>query len=256
MSNQVAKRFAKAYPVVLLARREESYADLVKEVNSSGGQAFGVPTDVTSSDSVAKTFQTIAAELKDAHLAAAVYNVAAGRSVKPFLDLQLADLDASLKGNAHGLFNFAQATIPLLLKGVEAGGGSYTPSLIVTGTTASMRGSAKFADFAAGKFAARALTQSLAREFGPQGVHVAHAIIDGAIDVPKMAAYKDQITGGKPDAMLSPESVSLLSTELNVMRWMMLTLLKQIADSYFYLHTQHRSAFTQELDLRPYSEKF
>lgn len=71
-----------------------------------------------------------------------------------------------------------------------------------------MRGSARFADFAAGKFATRALTQSLAREFGPKGVHVAHAVIDGAIDVPKMAEFKDKITGGKPDAMLSPQSVS------------------------------------------------
>lgn len=106
----------------------------------------------------------------------------------------------------HGLFNFAQATIPLLLEAVDES--PHPPSLIVTGATASMRGSAKFADFAAGKFAARALTQSLAREFGPSGVHVAHAVIDGAIDVPKLAEFKEQITGGKPDAMLRPESVS------------------------------------------------
>lgn len=107
---------------------------------------------------------------------------------------------------SHGLFNFAQATVPLLLDAVDAT--PNPPSLIVTGATASMRGSARFADFAAGKFAARALAQSLAREFGPKGVHVAHAVIDGAIDVPKMAEFKEKITGGKPDAMLGPESVS------------------------------------------------
>lgn len=106
----------------------------------------------------------------------------------------------------HGLFNFAQATIPLLLEAVNES--PHPPTLIATGATASMRGSAKFADFSAGKFAARALTQSLARESGPQGVHVAHAVIDGAIDVPKMAEFKEQITCGKPDAMLSPASVS------------------------------------------------
>lgn len=97
---QVAKRFAKAYPVVLLARREESYQDLVTEINSSGGRAFGVPTDVTSAASVQSAFQAITKELNGSKLAVAVYNVAAGRSVKPFLELQLADLDTSLKGNA------------------------------------------------------------------------------------------------------------------------------------------------------------
>lgn len=97
---QVAKRFAKAYPVVLLARSEESYKDLVAEINSSGGHAIGVPTDVTSAPSLQNAFQTIAKELHNPKLAAAVYNVAAGRSVKPFLELQLSDLDASLKGNA------------------------------------------------------------------------------------------------------------------------------------------------------------
>lgn len=88
--------------MVLLARREESYKDLVTEINSSGGQAFGVPTDVTSAASIHSAIQTINKELhSSAKLAVAVYNVAAGRSVKPFLELQLSDLDASLKGNAY-----------------------------------------------------------------------------------------------------------------------------------------------------------
>lgn len=155
----------------------------------------------------------------------------------------------------HGFFNFAQATIPLLVEAVDES--PHAPTLIVTGATASMRGSAKFADFSAGKFAARALTQSLAREFGPQGVHIAHAVIDGAIDVPKMAEFKEQITGGKPDAMLSPDSVSFAKyvapSGEPKHRYL---LLNQIAESYWFLHLQHRSAFTQELDLRPYSEKF
>lgn len=71
-----------------------------------------------------------------------------------------------------------------------------------------MRGSAKFADFAAGKFAVRALAQSLAREFGPQGVHVAHAIIDGVIDTPKAAQYKGRINNGAPDGLMAPSAVS------------------------------------------------
>lgn len=128
----------------------------------------------------------------------------------------------------------------------------HPPSLIITGATASLRGSARFGDFAAGKFAVRALGQSLAREFGPKGVHVAHAVIDGGIDIPRL---KDvQINGGGPDSKISPDAVRILSPcpdNLSLDSDRM-----QIADSYWYLHTQPRSHFTQELDIRPYIEKF
>lgn len=110
--------------------------------------------------------------------------------------------------NRHGLFNFAQATLPLLLESVDASP-PYPPTLLVTGATASLRGGVKFADFAAGKFAKRAITQSLAREFGPKGVHVAHIIIDGGIDIPRLAEYKGRFNGGAPDGMLSPDAVSV-----------------------------------------------
>lgn len=130
-----------------------------------------------------------------------------------------------------GLFNFAQCTIPLLL--ASASDSPHPPTLIVTGATASVRGSARFGDFAAGKFAVRALCQSLAREFGPQGVHVAHAIVDGVIDIPRTKAYS--VNGGGPDSKIDPDA---------------------IADSYWYLHTQPRSHFTHELDTRPFVEKF
>ena len=97
---QVAKRFAKAYPVVLLARREESFKDLVTEINGSGGKAIGIPTDATDATSVKSAFDTIKKELPDLKLAAAVYNVSAGFGIKPFLEFKLEDLDSSLKGNA------------------------------------------------------------------------------------------------------------------------------------------------------------
>lgn len=135
------------------------------------------------------------------------------------------------KLNSLGLFNFGQKTIPLLLAAVPDS--PHPPSLIVTGATASVRGSARFGDFAAGKFAVRALSQSLAREFGPQGVHVAHTIVDGVIDIPRTKAW--EVNGGGPDSKIDPAA---------------------IADSYWYLHTQPRSHFTQELDIRPFVEKF
>jgi NAD(P)-dependent dehydrogenase (short-subunit alcohol dehydrogenase family) len=93
--------------------------------------------------------------------------------------------------------------LPLLLKAKESS--PHPPTLIFTGATASIKGSAQFAAFASGKFALRALAQSLAREFGPQGIHVSHAIIDGVIDIPRTKQW----VFPHPDAKLSPDSVSL-----------------------------------------------
>ena len=103
-----------------------------------------------------------------------------------------------------GLFLFAQKTLPLLLDTLSSSP-PHPPTLLVTGATASIRGSARFASFAAGKFAQRALTQSLAREFGPQGVHVALAIIDGGIDTPW--ARDLGYAPGPEDSKLKPEAV-------------------------------------------------
>jgi len=105
-------------------------------------------------------------------------------------------------------------------------------TIIFTGATASLRGSSNFLNLASGKFGLRAVSQSLAREFHPQGIHVAHVIIDGAI-------FNDQSLQRSPDkpvdSFLSPES---------------------IANTYWFLHQQHPSTWTQEMDLRPSVEKF
>ncbi len=132
----------------------------------------------------------------------------------------------------------------------------HPPSLIVTGATASSRGSARFGPFAAGKFAVRGLSQSLSREFHPQGVHVAHVIIDAVIDTPRTKAYN--VGNGAPDAKLSPDVVRMPDPwhYYGVSRPMLTYGHIQIADEYWHLHTQHRSGFTEELALRPYVEKF
>jgi NAD(P)-dependent dehydrogenase (short-subunit alcohol dehydrogenase family) len=101
----------------------------------------------------------------------------------------------------HGLFNLSKRALPQLLESVDDA--PHPPSLIITGATASLRGSSKFAYLATGKFAVRAMTQSMAREFGPKGVHVAHAIIDGVIDTPRTKAFGT----GVPDSKLSPDAV-------------------------------------------------
>lgn len=110
--------------------------------------------------------------------------------------------------NRIGAYLFSRSVLPLLLAtGSAQSTPKYPPTLIFTGATASVRGSANFSAFATGKFALRALSQSLAREFGPKGVHVAHAIIDGVIDIPRTKGYvfKDE------DAKIGPDAVSAIN---------------------------------------------
>ncbi|TAQ89369.1 hypothetical protein B7494_g2320 [Chlorociboria aeruginascens] len=227
----VALKFAESYPVVLLARNVENYESIVEEIKSSGGQAVGISTDVSSPSSVSSAFKEIEKEFQGKKLAAAIYNVG-GRFVrKPFLEMTLEEYEAGFVANGRGFYLFSQATLPLLLDSVSSS--PHPPSLIITGATASLRGSATMSSFASGKFALRATGQSLAREFGPKGVHVAHAIIDGVIDIPRTREWT--VNGGVEGSKISADA---------------------IADSYWYLHTQPRSHFTQELDVRPYVEKF
>jgi NAD(P)-dependent dehydrogenase (short-subunit alcohol dehydrogenase family) len=126
---------------------------------------------------------------------------------------------------------FSQAILPLLLKAVERNP-KHPPTLIFTGATASVKANAMMSSFNTGKYALRALSSSLAKEFGPKGVHVGHAIIDGVIDIPRT---REWMKDAAPDAKISADA---------------------IADAYWYLHTQHRSAFIWEIDIRPYVEKW
>ncbi|KAI0515056.1 hypothetical protein F5B22DRAFT_199841 [Xylaria bambusicola] len=228
----VAARFAKEYPVVLLARTAATYEGSVKAINEAGGKAIGINADATDRASLDAAFEAIAKELPDHKLAAAIYNASAGLKPTPFVEIDPQVLEGSIDVNIRGFFNFAQKTLPLLEDAVSSS--PHPPSLIVTGATASVKGSAKFSTFAAGKWAKRALAQSIAREYGPKGVHVAHAVIDGVITGPRTEAYTG-VNGGAPDGKISADS---------------------IAETYWSLHTQHRSGFTWEVDIRPYVEKW
>jgi NAD(P)-dependent dehydrogenase (short-subunit alcohol dehydrogenase family) len=137
---------------------------------------------------------------------AAIFNASGGFARLPFLELTEDQFMSGLEVSTRGAFLFSQATLPLLLKGVDAGS-KHPPTLVFTGATASIKGSAKFSSFAAGKFAKRAIAQSLAREFMPQGVHVAHAIIDGVIDIPRT---KEWMKDAGPDAKIGADAVSAL----------------------------------------------
>ncbi|PIG79066.1 Fe-S cluster assembly protein DRE2 [Aspergillus arachidicola] len=177
---------------------------------------------------VKSAFEKINEQYGGSTLAAAVFNSGGGFVRKPFLELTEEEFASGFESQGKGGFNFAQRTLPLLQK---ATGLQHPPTLIFTGATASLKGSALFSAFASGKFALRALAQSLAREFGPKGVHVSHVIIDGVIDIPRTKAW----TFEHEDAKLDPAA---------------------IADSYWHLHAQPRTTWGFELDLRPYVEKW
>ncbi|ETN40040.1 uncharacterized protein HMPREF1541_04315 [Cyphellophora europaea CBS 101466] len=228
----IARKFAKAYPVVLLARNEDSFKPIVAEIERDGGRAFGVAADVSSRESLNAALSTAEKSLGSLdRCAAAIFNASARPSPKSFLELSEQEFLSPFTVSAQGGFHFTQAVLPKLLNSVGTDV-KYPPTLLFTGATASIKGSARFAPFAVAKSAGRIMAQSLAREYGPQGVHVAHMVIDGIIDLPLTREY---MPDAKPDALISPNT---------------------IADTYWYVHTQPASGFTHELEIRPSAEKW
>lgn len=219
----VARRFAReGFAVALMARREESVADVGEEIESAGGTALTVSADATDPASVAAAFDRVRAELGEPEVF--VYNAGAFQ-MGGILEISPEKFDECFKANCAGAFYAAQQVLPAM---VEAGRGT----VLLTGATAALRGGARFSALAVGKFGLRALAQSMAREFGPQGIHVAHAVIDGQIDTPRV---REMSPGREDHTMLSPDA---------------------IAEAYWQLHSQDRTAWTLELDLRPAVESF
>jgi NAD(P)-dependent dehydrogenase (short-subunit alcohol dehydrogenase family) len=199
----VARKFSKTYPVVLLARTPESFSSLASEINASGGRALGIPTDVSSAPSLTSALSAIKTEFgDDVAAAAAIFNASGAFMRKPFLEIPASTFEKSLAVSGMGGVLFSQTFLPLLLKGVD---NAHPPSLIFTGATASVKSNAQMASFSTGKWALRALSQSLAREFGPQGVHVAHVVVDGVIDIPRT---REWLKDAPKEAKLSADAVS------------------------------------------------
>lgn len=220
----VARRFAReGYAVALMARSEGSTSGVREEIEGSGGEAMSVAADATDAASVARAFEAVRGSLGDPEVF--VYNAGAFR-MGGILEVSPEDFDLCFRANCAGAFYAAQQVLPAMV-GVGRG------TVLLTGATAALRGSARFAALAVGKFGLRALAQSMAREFGPQGVHVAHAVIDGQINTPRL---REMSGGGREEhTMLSPDA---------------------IAEAYWQLHLQDRTAWTLELDLRPAVERF
>ncbi len=222
----IARRFASGgYAVAIAGRNAEKLAQTAGEMTQSGAAIAGVAGDAARPDDVGR-FVAAAEEL--APLAAVVHN-AGSNNPAPFLQVRPEQFEQHWREHALGGFHVAQAALPVLLRN---GGGS----LIFTGASGSLRGKANFAPFAAAKAALRALAQSIAREYGPRNIHVGHVVIDGGIEGDRLLSRVPQLREQRgPDGLLKIEA---------------------IADAYWTLHHQHRSAWTLELDLRPWAEQF
>jgi NAD(P)-dependent dehydrogenase (short-subunit alcohol dehydrogenase family) len=222
----LGRRFAQAgLLVALTGRNAERLQAVAAEIVRQGGQAQAVVGDVSSAADVARLSAHIE---RLGTLRAAVFN--AGNAVRGTpLEITPELFEATWRGSTYAGFLFARATLPRLL---AAGGGS----LLFTGATASLRARGHFVAFAAAKAGLRSVAQSFAREYGPQGIHVAHVVIDGGIDGERLRTNAPQLRAAAgTDGLLSPDA---------------------IAETYWQLHQQHRSAWTHELDLRPYKEPF
>jgi NAD(P)-dependent dehydrogenase (short-subunit alcohol dehydrogenase family) len=223
----LARRFAvEGFHVLVSGRTLEKVAATADQVKTAGGSAEALAVDVTSADDQNALFAR-AADIGQP-VAAVIFN-AGGNLPVPFSDLSEAQFEEFWRIGCFGAFLTAKRAMPLL---AAQGSGS----MLFTGASASMRGRPMFGHFASSKAALRNLAQALAREFGPQGVHVAHVVVDGVINGDivqgRFAEYLDSLG---EDGSLEPDA---------------------IADAFWMLHNQHRSAWTHELDLRPFKENW
>ncbi len=223
----IAKRFAReGYAVCVTRRDKDKLQDLVREIEASGGMAYPFGSDARKEDDTVALFDTIERDIGE--IGVAVFNV--GGNVR----FPIAETTARVYTKVWEMAAFAG-----FLMGREAAK-RMTPrgrgTIIFTGATASLRGGAGFAAFSGAKHALRALAQSMARELGPQGIHVAHIVIDGAIDT---AFIRESF----PEAYAKRDQGGILSPD-------------HIAEMYWMLHCQPKDTWTHELDLRPWMEKW
>ena len=222
----LSRRFAAGgHHIIACGRTEERVQALAADIRDGGGSAEGFAADVTSEESLDGLF---AHAKEKGPLSAVLYN-AGNNAVIPFEKLEPKLVEQMWRVGCFGAFLTARRALPIL---AEQGEGS----LFFTGASGSLRGRPNFAHFASMKAGLRMLAQSLAREYGPKGVHVAHFIIDGIIDGDMVRSrLSEYVESLGEDGCLAPDA---------------------IAEAYWSVHSQPRSAWTHEMDLRPFSEKW
>ncbi|POF96346.1 SDR family oxidoreductase [Pseudomonas putida] len=224
---EIAKRFAREGYIACVTRRQaDKLQPLLEEIQAAGGRAYGFGSDARKEEEVAALVETIECDIGP--IEAFVFNIGANVPCS-ILEETPRKYFKIWEMACFAGFLTAQAVARRMVQR-ERG------TLLFTGATAGTRGAAGFAAFAGAKHGLRALAQSMARELGPRNIHVAHVVVDGAIDTafirdsfPERYALKDQ------DGILDPA---------------------HIADSYWFLHAQPRDAWTFELDLRPWMERW
>ncbi|PTT96699.1 SDR family oxidoreductase [Pseudomonas moorei] len=223
----IAKRFANEGFVACVTRRSaDKLQPLVDAIKGNGGEAHGFACDARKEDEVIALVEQIESEIGP--IEAFVFNIGANVPCSILEETARKYFKIWEMACFSGFLNAREVAKRMARR--------QRGTILFTGATAGMRGAAGFAAFAGAKHGIRALAQSMARELGPMNIHVAHIIVDGAIDTdfirdnfPEKYATKDQ------DGILNPE---------------------HIAENYWYLHSQPRDAWTFELDLRPWSERW
>ena len=227
LGGAIARRFARGGMIVVPSRRKEAPLQaLARQIEADGGTAHPMACDARDEDAVIAMFERIEAELGG--LEACVFNAGAWHNAP------ITEMTSRIYRQVWETACFAG-----FLTGREAvrrmaprGRGT----IVFTGATASIRGGAGFAAFAGAKFALRALAQSMAREFGPMGIHVGHIVVDGQIDSDAVRArFPDRVAEMADDGLLAPDA---------------------IAEAFWDLHRQPRSAWTWEIDIRPWTERW
>jgi NAD(P)-dependent dehydrogenase (short-subunit alcohol dehydrogenase family) len=228
LGGALCRRFAREGLEVFAAGRTQAKVDaLAAEIRARGGRAHGVAADVTRAPDMAAAFERVEKET-GAPPELVVYN-AGNMAAGPLSEMTDEFFEAAWRVCAFGAFLCGREAARRM---APRGRGT----LIFTGATSSLRSKPPFIAFAAAKAAERAVAQGLAREFGPKGLHVAHVVVDGVIDGELVNSRMPQLKKSLgDDGMLHIDA---------------------LADAYWMLHTQQRSAWTFELDLRPYKETF
>lgn len=228
LGRALARRFGAAEMNVALAARDLARLEnLSVECAGIGRGARAYACDATREDEVEALFERVRADLGEPDVV--VYN--AGAYVpRSLLETSVEEFETCWRTGCLGGFLVGRAAARAMLARIGRGGPGGT--ILFTGATASLRGSAGFHNLAVGKFGLRALAQSMARELHPRGIHVCHVVIDGRI---RPSAVVQHVGGETGQEQLDPEA---------------------IAEAYFQLHRQKPSAWTHELDLRPSVERF
>jgi NAD(P)-dependent dehydrogenase (short-subunit alcohol dehydrogenase family) len=227
MGLAIAKRFAQGgYRVVMLARDQAKFPAYEKAIAETSGTAIGIALDLRVEKDVIATLERI--EAQQGPIEVAVYNAGAQHR-KACLEITADTFEKVWRLGCLGGFVFGREAIRHMLPRKKG-------TVIFTGATSSLRGATNFAAFSAAKCGLRAVAQSMAREFGPQGIHVASIIIDGAIDMPAIHRMFPDLKSRTPaNGLLLPSAA---------------------AEAYFQIHQQHPSAWSHEVDIRPFCEKF